>query len=266
MVGRAFFFLVVAFWVVMNFLLWRTEFGRETRSEIPVTTVLDRLLNAPDASVLVVRRRGVPMGLLRWIPTVNEAQPMASDAPAAPEGMVTATGYNLDLDLNLNGGVPSERWRVLVHVELDAHRSWQELSIRLFQRPATWEISARAGEDRVRVHFEEGRTTWEQIFSVRDLRQATTLLGPYAALLPAPLTANLGTVDPEKWRDTIRWEASNDWLKVGRNRVRTYRVQATILGRHQVVIHLSRAGEVLKVNLPDGLTLANEALPLLGND
>lgn len=268
MATRIFATLVTAFWVAMNLLLWRAEFGRGRAglSDVPVETVAARVLNAPDASVLVVRHHGSSIGLLRWIPSVTESQSGTAIPAAAPEGMVTATGYNLDLDLNLNGTVPSERWRVLVHVELDTNRAWQEFSIRLFQRPATWEITARAGEDRVRVRFEEGRNSWKQSFSAADLQQAGTLLGPYAAFLPAPLTANLSEWNPDQWKDAFRWQARNDWLKVGRNRVRVYRVQATILERYEVVFQLSRAGEILRARLPDGILLSNEALPAMAAD
>jgi hypothetical protein len=43
--------------------------------------------------------------------------------------------------------------------------------------------------------------------------------------------------------------------------VRVYRVQATVLGKYEAVVQLSRAGEILSVRLPDALLLANEALP-----
>lgn len=263
MAARIFLVLVTAFWVVMNVLLWRAEFGSGgTRlSEVPLETVADRVLNAPDASVLVVRHHGQPIGLLRWIPTVTEGSTATAEASSAPEGMVTATGYNLVLDLNLNGTAPSERWRVLMQVELDTNRMWQEISIRLFQRPISWEITARAGEDRVRVRFEEGRTSWEQSFSARDLRQAGGLLGPIAAFLPTSLTTQLSPWNPDQWKGSLQWQARNDWLTVGHNRVRVYRVQATVLGKYEAVVQLSRAGEILRVRLPDALLLVNEAIP-----
>ena len=192
---------------------------------------------------------------------MTESPPASADASAAPEGMVTATGYNLVLDLNLNGTLPSERWRVLMQVELNTNRVWQEVSIRLFQRPISWEITARAGEDRVRVRFEEGRTSWEQSFSASDLRQAGGLLGPIAAFLPAPLITQATTWNPDQWKSALQWQARNDWMTVGHNRVRVYRIQATVLGKYEAVIQLSRAGEILRVRLPDALLLANEALP-----
>jgi len=266
MISRAFLAAVAVFWAVMNFLLWRAEFGRGrgTLSDVPLGTVLDRVLNAPDPSVLVVRHRGESVGLLRWIPTVTESAPAVGEEASTPEGMVEATGYQVDADLNLNGDTPSERWRILIHLELDTNYVWKVLSVRLFQRPANWEITAKAGDDRIRLRFEEGRNSWEQWFSARDLRQAGSLLGPYAALVPEGLTSGLRGMDPEQWRNAIRWEARNDWLQVGRNRVRVFRVEATVLNQYEATVQVSRAGELLQVRLPDQLHLSNEALPLIG--
>lgn len=266
MIPRMLTVVVALFWVIMNLLLWRSEFGRgrEGLSQVPLDTVMDRLLSAPDASVLLVRHRGETLGVLRWVPSVLEATDARPRGAAALEGMVIAVGYSLDLDLNLTGSTPSDRWRVLLHAELDTNRTWKEFSVRLFQRPATWEISAKAGDDRIRLRFEEGRNSWEQWFSPRDVRQLGPLLGPYAAFVPEIVTSGLTRMQPDQWRQAVRWEARNDWLQVGRNRMRVFRIRVVAFDRHEMVVDLSRAGEVLQVRLPDQLTLVNEALPWTG--
>lgn len=260
--------LVTAFWVVMNVLLWRSEFGgRETLSEIPLETVLDRVLNAPDPSVLQITHHGEPLGSLRWIPSVEENRPaVAEESSAAPEGLVDATGYNLDLDLSLMLGQagPRGRSRLLAHVDLDTNHVWRALSVRVYQRPASWEITAKAGEDFVRLKYEEGQKTWDQQFRWKDVQKLSSALGPYAALLPAPLASQLGQVDPARWNPRIQWSAANDWIKIGRSRVRTYRVKLKFLERYEMVAHLSRAGEILRVRLPDGIVLSNESVPISG--
>ncbi|HAB19935.1 MAG TPA: hypothetical protein PLX89_08520 [Verrucomicrobiota bacterium] len=266
MSSRILFAVIATFWVLMNVLLWRAEFGRgrETLSEVPLETVVDRLLNAPDASVLQIQHHGEPRGSLRWIPTVEETGAHTADAAAAiPEGMIESAGYNLDLDLNLlmDDPGPGRRPRILAHLDLNTNRVWQSLSIRLFQRPATWELTAKAGDDSIGLRFEEGKTSWSQTFAAKDLRRLTEALGPYAALLPAPMAANLQQLEPGKVGPKLSWSARNDWLKLGRNRVRTYRIEVTAFERYQMIVHLSRAGEILQVKLPDGLVLLNESLP-----
>ncbi len=266
MPSRGLFVLVATFWVLMNVLLWRAEFGRgrETLSEVSLSTVVDRVLNAPDPSVLQIRHHGDPLGTLRWIPTVEEQGPGGTDsAGLIPEGMVDAAGYNLDLDLNLITGPegPAQRSRVLAHVDLNTNYVWQNLSFRLFRRPSTWELSARAGDDAVRMRFEEGKDTWEQTFQLRDLNQLPAMLGPYAVLLPASAMGDLRQWTSATNANALRWSARNDWLRVGKSRIRTYRIEANLLGRFTLVAHLSRAGEILLVRLPDGLVLSNESIP-----
>lgn len=268
---RVLFVLITAFWVVMNVLLWRAEFGRgrETLSEVPWQTVVDRLLNAPDPSVLQITHHGVAAGTLRWIPTVEESRPDTdAERSAVPEGMVDATGYNLDLDLNLLTGSegPLGRTRLLAHLDLNTNYLWQTLNVRLFQRPSVWELSAKTGEEAVHVRFEEGRNSWEETFRLQDLQQLSAVLGPYAALLPAPLIADLRQFGPQSLAPRLRWQARNDWIKIGRSRVRTYRVELQFMDVYQIVVQLSRAGEILQVKLPDGILLSNESIPFLNRN
>ena len=60
MAARVILGLVTTFWVAMNVLLWRAEFGsgRTGLSEIPLDTVADRVLNAPDHSPAHLRTNG----------------------------------------------------------------------------------------------------------------------------------------------------------------------------------------------------------------
>lgn len=263
MAGRITFIAITLFWVVMNVLLWRAEFGRgrETVSEVKPEMVIDRLLNAPDASTLRVLHHGAAIGTLTWKPFVTEADPGTGTAAALPEGMVVNGGYTLDADLTINAELPTDRWRILSHLELDTNKVWQEWTIRVQQRPASWELVARQGQDEVVLRYEEGKEHWEKRFSLRDLSNPRNVLGPYAMLLPGPISKNLGQFDAENARQTFEWRASNDWLKVGRNRVRAYRLSAKLFANLEMVAYLSKAGEILRVQLPDTFLLVNEALP-----
>ncbi len=53
MFNRLFFPLIVLFWVVMNVLLWRAEFGGGTEAASAVSTevVWQKILPAPDCSI-----------------------------------------------------------------------------------------------------------------------------------------------------------------------------------------------------------------------
>jgi hypothetical protein len=152
-------------------------------------------------------------------------------------------------------------------MDLLTNRAWSTFTVQLMQRPASWQVIAKAGDDDIRLRFEEGKTSWEQKFSAKDLANPGALLaGPYAALLPGGLKAFTGGFAPKTAGAGLDWSARNDWLRVGKNRVRVYRVRAKLFDKYEAVAYFSRAGEVFKVVLPDGLVLANEALPNLGKE
>lgn len=266
MLGRVSLILVTIFWVVMNVLLWRAEFGRgrETVSDVNPDAVIERLLNAPEPSSLEVYHHGAVIGSVDWRPFVVEAAGTGEEP--ALDGMVNVAGYRLDLDLTLRGELPSDRWRVFSSLELDTNRMWQEWIIRVQQRPATWELVARQGQDEIVLRFDEGREHWEKRFSLAELSNPRTALGPYALLLPGPLGRSLTQFNADTARDSFRWRASNDWLRVGRNRLRVYRLAASLFGNYEAAVYLSRAGEVLKVQLPDTFLLVNKQLPALKPD
>jgi hypothetical protein len=256
---------LAAFWIVMNVLLWRAEFGggRQTVDDVPLPAVLDRILTAADPSQLRLRHHDEEIGVLRWMPAVVEAAPATNDA--APEGMLGKLGgYHVDVDLNLTGEAPDRRWRVLGHVSLSTNQTWQEFHVRLIQRPVAFEIAARAGEDQVTVKFEDGRSTrFEQKFSEKELLQIPALFGAYLHLLPGNLDATrfqAGAATNSGPNAGPAWTARNDTLKIGPHRIRVYRVATRWLQRYEVVAYFSRAGELLRVSLPDHYSLVNDAV------
>ena len=269
MSGRITFAAIALFWVVMNVLLWRAEFGggRETEAAIPIETVLERVLNAADDSVLTLRHHGEAIGQFRWNPGIMEGPTDTNVSVNVPEGMVrTPTGHTLDLELNLFGDTPSSRWRVLTHLALETNHVWRDLNLRLIQRPNVWEFSAVRGENTVHLRTEEGRTVSEQTYALGDFANPLALLGPYGALLPKNLFPGAALPGTTGGANTLTWSARNDRLRIGHNRVRVYRVKVKLFNRFEGVAYFSRAGEVLKVTLPDGMVLVNEALPNISRD
>ncbi len=250
-----------AFWALMTGLLWRAEFGggRPTVDDVPLDAVLGRVLSAADPSQLRFRHHGDDIGVLRWMPSVVEAAP--STNASAPEGMLEKLGgYHLDIDFNLTGEAPDRRWRLLAQLDFSTNQTWREFHARLIQRPVAFEIATRAGDSQVTVRFEDGRTTrFEQKVAVQELQQIPSMLGSYLQLLPGNLdaasfhAAGDGTSAPV-------WTARNDTLRIGPHRVRVYRVAARLLRRYEVVAYFSRAGELLRVSLPDHYSLTSEAV------
>ena len=63
MASRLTFIAITLFWVVMNILLWRSEFGAgRAGSPVPVAAVWQKILTAPDNSSLTVIYKGRKIG------------------------------------------------------------------------------------------------------------------------------------------------------------------------------------------------------------
>lgn len=249
------------FWVVMNILLWRAEFGGgQTSSEIPASAVWEKMLSSADRSVLNLRFNNRTIGSIEWVPSITET--VRTNTASDIEGMVSAaTGYNLRITAKFFGGDTAfGRMLITGDVDFSTNRMWQDMTLRVDQRPQSWEVKTKSGSDRIQVVFEEGKRRFEQTFQTSDMTAIGAILSPYMALLPQGVLPDTKSLTPEFFAHNIQWSAHNDWLKVGRNRLRVYRINAKFAGRFDGVVYISRAGEILKVQLPDSIQLVNDAL------
>src|SRR5262252_999924 len=81
MFSRVVFVVVASFWVVMNVLLWRKEFGSGTTgaTPVPLELVWGRVLTSPDSSSLTIMHHGTKIGFCHWITDVGEEWANVSD-------------------------------------------------------------------------------------------------------------------------------------------------------------------------------------------
>jgi len=269
MFARLAFPVIALFWVTMNVLLWRAEFGggRAVGSPVAPGMVWEKMLNAADESTLEISWNGRKIGYCRWVPNVNEGGDPDGTRAGQPglEGRVAAvSGYTVDLEGNVVVGDPPTRMRVATHVRYSASHDWEELSIRVAHRPMFWELRSNAAAQTASLTFEDEGGRWSRTHTFEELRNPVKLLEGFGSAWTStfsPLVSGLSATNP--WRDvgeTLRWEAHSDSMKIGHASVRVYRVQARLLDRYEAVIIVSRGGEILRVELPGGLQLTNEAL------
>ena len=64
----------------------------------------------------------------------------------------------------------------------------------------------------------------------------------------------------------IEWVAYNDAVRIGKARVRVYRLDAEFSSDQVVTILVSRVGEILRVALPGQLEFVNENVPFRKSD
>jgi hypothetical protein len=121
-----------------------------------------------------------------------------------------------------------------------------------------------AAEEKVNLKYEDTEEKWSRTFTFAELRDPRELLdefaGPYAWALMAPLTEFEKLQNPKDLALGLEWEARNDSLKIGHSTVRVYRLRARLVDHYQIVVLVSRVGEIMRVELPNGLLLVNEAL------
>jgi hypothetical protein len=239
-------------------------------SPVPVRVVWERILSAPDDSQLEIFRGQEKLGHCRWVPNIGDAaaprSPMLEDSEL--EGRIRqATGYSLDLDgtVRIGEGSPSLRfgWRA----DFSTNHNWTTMFLRVIARPNLVEFKANAAEERVRFRFGSQQTPWERAFTFAELRQPERVLAslglPFATGLLAQLQAIAGPAPAKPVELGVEWQAYSDWLKIGSARARIYRLQARLFDKHEIVVVVSRVGEILRVDLPGDLRLVNDAFTTL---
>ena len=274
MANRVLFVCLSLFWLTMNLWLWRSEFGgrRQTGSPVAIERVWRKVLTAPDDSALEILHQGKRVGRCRWVPNVGEEATTGkvSDAALPPEGMVKRTlGYTVDVtDGTLSVPQLGSLLRFNLHGRFSTNHTWQEFALQGAWRPAAYEVRASAPDERISLKVEDENGKWERSYSFAELRSPQVLLrdlaggSPFlggAALLGA-LSSSARLPDARSLSLGLTWEARNDWLKFGRSPVRVYRLEARLPDRYRVVVYVSRVGEILRMELPNHVTLVNEAM------
>lgn len=269
MLNRVILVVLAAFWLTMSCLLWRSEVrGKyQTGTEIPVEVVWEKILTSPDNSNLEVRRRTKRIGFIRWSASVGDdyATGRRSDLNA-PSGMVRGfSNYTLDADGSFLTADKGKQFKFYTNFRFATNFDWEEFSVRLSQRPFSAGIRADAKMATAMLTVSDGTTDWEQTVTLAELHDpkklATKFGGP---LLGNAMGAILdeGVARARSASSHIKWQAHEDWLKVGYAQLRVYRVHAQLSEDQEIVIYVSRVGEILKAELPNQVTLVNDELGL----
>ena len=266
--SRALTVFTLIFFVVMNILLLRSEFGgrNELRSKIPNELVLKKILTAPDNSFLEIRHHGRKIGTCHLSPSFGESvttgKIITEDLP--PEGMVEElTSYMLDV----NGSIMLEetsRLRFNLEAGFSTNHEWQVFGLRANLRPMSIEIRSTAAEKKVQLRMDDGVERTARSYTFQELQHPDRLFKEFGELfLPDAVRAlglNLKGTGNAAVSLGFKWDAREDKLKVGGAFMRVYRLQTRLLDHFLVTIYVSRIGEILRIELPDEIVLANDAL------
>ncbi len=259
--------LITLFWITMNVLLWRAEFtgANEMGAAVPVATVWQKILTAPDDSSLGIQQGDRRIGFCRWSANVGQELTTGkiSTEELQPEGQVQRlNSYTVDLEGNVTVGEECTRVRFNPHLQFSTNHVWQEFVLRAAARPNVWELRAVAAEEKLTLKIEDDDGKWERTHKFADLSNPQILLRDFGAPAWLGLLGGQSMMAPNAKALALglKWEAHHDWLKIGHSPVRVYRLQARLLDRYQATVMVSRVGEILRVELPENILLFNEAL------
>jgi len=258
MIPRVAFILVGAFWVAMNVLLWRAEYGsRNGGIPVPLDVVCRKILTAPDPSAMSVYQNGQRMGFCEFSTSVEQEMAKLDEDQPPPEGLVANAGYQIRLNGNVAFGDFTNRVKFDGRVQFSPRRAWRELNLKFSTHAATVEIHSLAASQTVSVQITNRDANVFRVFTFADLQNPGTLLralgdgagGGFWSGLDLPvLPPGAAAFAPD-----ITWEARRVRLTMGREAVSAYRLETRVLGQ-PIVIHVSTLGEILRVELPGGIT------------
>lgn len=265
--SRLFFLAIASFWLVMNYLLWRSQWGSHSGigNDVPPNVVWEKVLSAPDSSSLEIYDHERKIGFCHWIATVGNSplnSSTALDDEYAPEGMTgPVTGYSLTLEGNtLVGG--TNRVRFEAGLNLSTNREWKDFRVHITWRASAWDVRAVAAAQAVTVKDAERAGSWEKTFTFAELQNPEAILndlsGGEAVGLPMGAALLARKDSASQLAAALNWQAHEDWMQFGHSKVRVYRLETTFLGQH-LYFFISRVGEILWVEFPNKITLRNEA-------
>jgi hypothetical protein len=261
MISRLTFLGIAFFWVTMNVLLWRVEYGAHGGEiSVPADLVWRKILTAPDASSLNVFQDGQKTGFCEFSTGVEQEMARLDDNSPPPEGVAARAGWQIRVNGNISLGEFTNRARFDGRLQFSSARDWRELDLKISTRLATVEIHSLATHQSVHLKITSDGATVERDLAFADLQDPNKLINAFAGNSGGGF---LGGFDlPELPQTTalaqaLQWQAHRDRLKIGGEMVSVYRLETQVL-QNKIVIYVSPLGEILRAELPGGVTAALE--------
>ena len=252
--ARLTFLGIAAFWVTMNILLWRAEFGaRGGDTPVPPELVWRRILTAPDNSSLSVYQNKERTGYCEIKTAVNQQMSTMDEDKPPPESF--GHGYQINFAGNIAFGDFTNRLKFDGYVQFNSQRRWRELALKVITRVATVEIHSLETNQTARVKISADNYSLERDIAFADLQNPNAIVrafaGNYADILLN--TLDLPALPSGAFAQGAEWNARRTRIKIGSESVPVYELDTSVLGR-PIVVDVSTLGEILRVQLPDNVT------------
>lgn len=280
--NRVWLILAGCFWLGMNVLLWRSEYGGgSTGTPLPVDNVVAKILETPDPSELEIYYQNERVGSCRWMVSQLseiEHEPDTGDEvdleAAEMSGLIKKIkSFAINLDGHLQWQEQTRRIRYMLNVNLTPDWKWTSLDAKVGFRDQWFHVHSKQSEGTVSFELEQGASKWDSVITFEQLKRPEALLeqwlpeNPLLVGLAAPLLAQakalVGDVNNPalglaSWGDN--WKAYSDWLTIAHSRMRVYRMEHALDDKPSVSVTINRAGEILTVTLPQRLLIKNEGV------
>jgi hypothetical protein len=256
-IPRISFFCIATFWVTMSVLLWRMEYGSQGGGiSVPLDLVWKKILTAPDISSLTIYQDGRRTGFCEFSTSVWQEMAKLDENSTPPEGLASSAGYQIRLNGGASLGDATNRFKFDGRLQFASLRDWRELNLKISTRAVAVNIHSLATNQTVAVEITSDGSTELRVLHFADLQNPNKLLNAFTGdsgggflggfdLPEIPQTTTLA--------QNLRWQASRERLMVGREPVSVYRLETEILA-NKIVIYVSTLGEILRVELPGGIT------------
>jgi hypothetical protein len=259
MTARFTFLFIAAFWAAMNILLWRTEYGaHDGEFSVPADLVWKKILTAPDASSLTISQDGQRTGFCEFSTSIEQAMAALDESKPPPEGLIARAGYQIRLNGNVSLGDFTNRVRFDGRIGFFSNRTWRDLILKLSSHYAVVEVDSFATNQSVHLKITSNDSVVERNFTFADLQNPNVLLHAFAGdfaddeylddlnlpIVPQSSTSLIGK---------LHWEARRERMKFGNEPIFVYRLETQLL-HNQIVVYVSTLGEILRVELPGGVT------------
>ncbi len=256
MPARLTFFAIAAFWLTMNVLLWRAEFGMHSgETPVPIELIWRKILTAPDASSLSVFQNRDRTGYCEFSTSIGQEMATVDTDKPPPEGLVTRAGYQIHLAGNITLDNFTNRIKFDGRVQFSDARAWREVNFKISSRTTAVEIHSLATNNLVHLKISSAGEVVEKNLTFAELQNPNTLLRALAGNFADTLFSmmDLPDVASASTAQKLEWRASRTRVKIGTEAVPVYRIETDFLG-HPVLMDVSTLGEILRVELPGNIS------------
>ena len=263
MIARLTFLGLTLFWLVMNALLWRAEYGSHAGdTPVPAALVWKKILQSPDASALTVYQNGKRTGYCEFSTSVGRQLAALDDNQVPPENPAARAGYQIHLAGNFALGDFTNRIKFDGSIRFSSANEWRELTLKIASRLANAEIHSLATNQTAHIKIgDEEVSLFDRDVTFAELEKPDALIGAIAGnFAGALLGAIIPSGDANAAAPKFQWQARLTRVQLGGAHATVYQLETRVFGQ-PVVVEASKTGEILRAQLPGGIVARIDGWP-----